>query len=135
MGATDMGIPVPAVERSPTKRRGGFLESYFYFAMALLIPAVVVFGFSFTIGRNLIHPAIPRPLILYVPCGGIFGMALVFPVAVRAGANAQRDRTPFNRLVWSRIWRVDSRGWCGNGDRDGGGLIFASCTRTMWRWT
>jgi hypothetical protein len=78
MGATDMGIPVPAVERSPTKRRGGFLESYFYFAMALLIPAIVVFGFSFTIGRNLIHPAIPRPLILYVHAAAFSGWLLFF---------------------------------------------------------
>ena len=78
MGATDMGIPVPAVERSPTKRRSGFLESYFYFAMALLIPAMVVFGFSFTIGRNLIHPAIPRPLILYVHAAAFSGWLLFF---------------------------------------------------------
>lgn len=78
MGATDMGIPVPAVQRSPTKRRGGFLESYFYVAMALLIPAIVVFGFSFTIGRNLIHPAIPRPLILYVHAAAFSGWLLFF---------------------------------------------------------
>lgn len=66
MSTTDVGIPVPAAHRSATKRRSGFLEKYFYFAMALVIPAIVVFGFSFTIGRNLIHPAIPRPTILYV---------------------------------------------------------------------
>jgi hypothetical protein len=34
--------------------------------MALLIPAVVVYGFSFTVDKNLIHPAIPSPPILYV---------------------------------------------------------------------
>ena len=34
--------------------------------MSLLIVAVIVYGFSFTIGKNLIHPAIPRPWILYV---------------------------------------------------------------------
>jgi len=66
MSTTDVGIPVPAVRRSATKRRGGLLEYYFYFAMALVIPAIVAFGFSFTIGRNLIHPAIPRPKILYL---------------------------------------------------------------------
>jgi hypothetical protein len=27
---------------------------------------VIVYGFSFTVGENLIHPAIPRPPILYV---------------------------------------------------------------------
>jgi hypothetical protein len=119
MGATDMGIPVPAVQRSPTKRRGGFLESYFYFAMALLIPAIVVFGFSFTIGRNLIHPAIPRPLILYVHAAAFSGWLLFFLLQSALVRTRKRERTPFNRLVRSRIWRVDSRGWCGNGDRDG----------------
>ena len=77
MSTTEVGIPVPAVQRSVTKRRGGFLQNYFYFAMALLIPAIVVFGFSFTIGRNLIHPAIPRPTILYVHAA-VFSGWLVF---------------------------------------------------------
>jgi hypothetical protein len=49
-----------------TTKRGGLLDRYFYFFMSLLIPAVVVYGFSFTVGKNLIHPAIPQPLILYV---------------------------------------------------------------------
>jgi len=78
MGATDLGIPVPAVQRSATKRGGGFLEKYFYFAMALLIPAIVVFGFSFTIGKNLIHPAIPRPSILYVHAAVFSGWLAFF---------------------------------------------------------
>jgi len=77
MSTTEVGIPVPAVQRSVTKRRGGFLQNYFYFTMALLIPAIVVFGFSFTIGRNLIHPAIPRPTILYVHAA-VFSGWLVF---------------------------------------------------------
>jgi hypothetical protein len=46
--------------------RASFLEKHFYFFMALLIPAVVVYGFSFTIGQNLLHPAIPRPRLLYL---------------------------------------------------------------------
>ena len=49
-----------------TTKRGGLLDRYFYFFVSLLIPAVVVYGFSFTVGKNLIHPAIPQPLILYV---------------------------------------------------------------------
>ena len=49
----------------------------FYLFMALLIPAIVVFGFSFTIDRNLIHPAIPRPPILYVHAA-VFSGWLVF---------------------------------------------------------
>jgi hypothetical protein len=50
-------------------RRG---RDNFFVVMAVGIVAVVVYGFSFTIVDNLIHPAYPRPTILYVH-------ALVFP--------------------------------------------------------
>jgi hypothetical protein len=40
-------------------------EKYFYLAFSMLVAAIVVYGFSFTIGDNLIHPKIPRPTILY----------------------------------------------------------------------
>jgi hypothetical protein len=56
-----------------TRKRGGLLNQYFYFFMSLLIAAVVVYGFSFTVGKNLIHPAIPRPLILYVHAAAFSG--------------------------------------------------------------
>ncbi len=58
-------------------KRGGLLDQYFYFFMALLIPAVVIYGFSVTVGDNLIHPAIPRPAILYVHAA-VFSGWLVF---------------------------------------------------------
>jgi hypothetical protein len=45
--------------------------------MSLLIVAVIVYGFSFTIGKNLLHPAIPRPWILYVHAT-LFSAWLVF---------------------------------------------------------
>jgi len=38
----------------------------FHFVMALLMAVVVIYGFSHTIGDNLIHPSIPRPRVLYV---------------------------------------------------------------------
>jgi hypothetical protein len=38
----------------------------------------VVFGFSFTIDRNLIHPAIPRPRILYLHAAVFSGWLLFF---------------------------------------------------------
>src|SRR5258707_3161975 len=60
-----------------TTKRSGLLDQHFYFFMALLIPAVVAYGFSFTVGENLIHPAIPRPLILYVHAA-VFSGWLVF---------------------------------------------------------
>jgi hypothetical protein len=70
---SDSALPRTAVI---TKRRG-LLDCYFYFAMSLLIPAVVVFGFSFTIGDNLLHPAVPRPPILYLHAA-VFSGWLVF---------------------------------------------------------
>lgn len=44
----------------------------FFMVMALAIVGVVVYGFSFTVTDNLIHPSYPRPAILYIH-------ALVFP--------------------------------------------------------
>jgi hypothetical protein len=49
-----------------TIKQASFLERYFYLLMSLLIAVVVVFGFSHTIGRNLIHPRFPPPAILYL---------------------------------------------------------------------
>lgn len=40
------------------------LDRYFYFVMSLLVAVVVVYGFSHTINDNLLHPTVPRPLIL-----------------------------------------------------------------------
>jgi len=34
--------------------------------MSLIIAGVVIYGFSYTVDDNLIHPAIPRPWLLYV---------------------------------------------------------------------
>lgn len=60
-------------------KRSGLWNEYFYFLMSLLIVAVVVYGFSHTIHRNLLHPAIPRPFILYVHAA-VFSGWLVFYV-------------------------------------------------------
>ncbi len=61
-------------------KRGGLLDRNFYFAMSLLIPAVVAFGFSFTIRDNLLHPAIPRPRILYLHAAVFSGWLVFFLV-------------------------------------------------------
>lgn len=46
--------------------RNGIIDRYFYFAMSLLIAAIVVAGFSRTVDHSLFHPAIPRPRILWL---------------------------------------------------------------------
>jgi len=49
-----------------------FLRRYFYFGMSLLIAVVVVYGFSHSIGRNLLHASPIPPFVLTVH-------AIVFP--------------------------------------------------------
>ena len=43
-----------------------FLARRFYFAMSLVAAVVVAYGFHFTIGANLLHPAIRPPAILWL---------------------------------------------------------------------
>jgi hypothetical protein len=59
-------------------KRSALLDQYFYFFMALLIAAVVAYGFSFTVGPNLIHPALPRPFLLYVHAAVFTGWLVFF---------------------------------------------------------
>jgi hypothetical protein len=47
----------------------GLIDKYFYFAMSLLIAAIMVSGFRLTVSANLLHPSIPRPLILWFHAG------------------------------------------------------------------
>jgi hypothetical protein len=55
-----------------------FLERNFYFFMSLLIAAVVVYGFSQTVEKKLLHAAPPRPLMLYVHGIVFFGWVFFF---------------------------------------------------------
>jgi hypothetical protein len=55
----------------------GWLDRYFYFCMTLLVAAVIVYGFSHTVGESLIHPAIPRPGLLYLHAA-VFSAWLAF---------------------------------------------------------
>ena len=56
----------------------GLVNKYFYFAMSLLIAAIVVSGFSRTINDNLLHPSIPRPLILWFHAAAFSGWVAFF---------------------------------------------------------
>src|SRR5215467_808614 len=66
-----------AISRTVTITVGGGLSKYFYLFMSVLFVAVIVYGFSFTVDKNLIHPAVPRPWILYVHAT-VFSCWLVF---------------------------------------------------------
>jgi hypothetical protein len=65
-----------------TMERGGSLRSLlgrpFYLIMALIIATVVAYGFSHTIDRNLIHPAVPKPFILYLHAATFSGWLVLF---------------------------------------------------------
>lgn len=79
-------------------KRGGRLDQSFYLFMSLLIAAIVVYGFSFTVGRNLFHPAVPRPLILYVHAA-VFSGWLVLLFLQSALVRARRVQW-HRRLGW-----------------------------------
>jgi hypothetical protein len=57
--------------------RNELLDRYFYFCMSLLFAAIVGIGFSRTVDKNIFHPAIARPVILWVH-GGAFSGWIVF---------------------------------------------------------
>ena len=56
---------------------GARLGRHFYVVMSLAAVAVVVYGFSHTIGDNLFHPDIPRPALLYAHAA-VFSAWLIF---------------------------------------------------------
>jgi len=59
-------------------KRGGLWDTYFYFAMSLLMTAVVVYGFSRTMGARIIHPATRPPTILYIHALVFYGWLAFF---------------------------------------------------------
>jgi uncharacterized membrane protein YozB (DUF420 family) len=72
--------PSPRVQsgiRTGTAWLRHLLDLYFYFLMSLSIAAVVVYGFSHTVNKNLIHPALPRPFVLY-PHAAVFSGWVIF---------------------------------------------------------
>jgi len=56
----------------------GLVDKYFYFAMSVLITVIVYSGFSRTIGENLLHPAIPRPRILWAHAAAFSSWVMFF---------------------------------------------------------
>lgn len=68
--------------------RNGLIDRYFYFAMSLLIAALVVWGFSHTINDSLFHAAIPRPFLLWVH-GAAFSAWVAFYILQSALVRTQ----------------------------------------------
>jgi len=82
--------------------RNAVLSRYFYFAMSLLFAVVVVAGFSQSIGAALFHPAIPRPILLWVH-GAAFSLWVLFFVL-------QTSLVRLRKVSWHRLM-----GWFGTG--------------------
>jgi hypothetical protein len=82
--------------------RNGILCRYFYFAMSLLLAAIVVTGFKRTVNENLFHPAIPRPTILWIHASAFTAWVIFFI--------CQSTLVRVRRVSWHR-----SIGWFGAG--------------------
>jgi len=67
------------------------LEKYFYLFMSVFIAAVVFCGFSRTVNKNLIHPDVQRPWILWVH-GIVFSGWLLFFIVQSALVRARSVR-------------------------------------------
>jgi len=63
MASTQAVTALPLTRPSSTAR---FAEKYFYQSISLLIAVVVVYGFSNTIGRRLIHASPQPPILLWI---------------------------------------------------------------------
>jgi hypothetical protein len=82
--------------------RNGILCRYFYFAMSLLMAAIVVDGFKRTVNDHLFHPAIPRPFILWIHGAAFAGWVIFFI--------GQSTLVRIRKVSWHR-----SIGWFGAG--------------------
>jgi hypothetical protein len=82
--------------------RNGLIDKYFYFAMSLLIAAIVVWGFSHTIEASLFHPTVPRPLLLWIH-GAVFSAWVAFFIFQSALVRTRN-------VKWHRLF-----GWFGAG--------------------
>jgi hypothetical protein len=82
--------------------RNGIVCRYFYFAMSLLLAAIVVTGFKRTVNENLFHPAIPRPFILWIHASAFTAWVIFFIF--------QSTLVRVRKVSWHR-----SIGWFGAG--------------------
>ena len=93
--------------------RNGILCRYFYFAMSLMLAAIVIAGFKRTVNQNLFHPAIARPFILWIHASAFNGVGDLLYWSVCAGAGAQSLLASFYWMVWRRARGCDgSAGGC-----------------------
>jgi hypothetical protein len=56
------------------------VDRYFYFGMSFVIAGITIYGFGRTIETKLLHPAIPRPLLLWVHGAAFSAWVVLFIV-------------------------------------------------------
>lgn len=76
-GVRMSSISQTAAAAVPAVRWKLWLRRYFYFAMMLVCSGILIWGFGHTVNGVLLHPAIPRPRILWVHAA-VFSSWLVF---------------------------------------------------------
>lgn len=91
-------IPQEVVERRPFKvaGRNGFVDRYFYFVASLLFAAIVVGGFSQSVGHNLFHAAPPRPTLLWIHGAAFTGWVIFY---ILQSALVRTRNVPVHRLL------------------------------------
>src|SRR5579863_171968 len=95
-------VPEKKIGSGAVTGRNGVVHRYFYFAMSLLLAAIVIAGFKRTVNDNLFHPAIPRPVILWFHGAAFSGWVLFFIL--------QSTLVRVHKVGWHR-----SIGWFGAG--------------------
>ncbi len=90
---SDLAISQPTTARHNTLT--AIFRDYFYFLMSWLMVVIVVYGFSHTVNQNLIHPAVPRPFIVYVHATVFTGWLafFIFQSALVRTRNVRLHRT------------------------------------------
>ena len=95
-------VPEKKISTTTVTGRNRIVQRYFYFAMSLLLAAIVVDGFKRTVNDNLFHPAVPRPFILWIH-GAAFAGWITFFIC-------QSTLVRIHKVSWHR-----SIGWFGAG--------------------
>ena len=86
-----------AKEARTGSRLKTFLRRYFYLCMSLVMPVLVVWGFSHTVNASLFHANPRRPLLLWLH-GAAFSTWLLFFVAQSALVRVRK--VSVHRLLW-----------------------------------
>jgi hypothetical protein len=84
-------VSVPLISAREKSLLVQVLEKYFYLFMSVFIATVVFYGFSHTVNKNLIHPDVQRPWILWVH-GIVFSGWLLFFIMQSALVRARSVR-------------------------------------------